>query len=341
MDEEDDFDVLDVVAARSRGLTDAEVQKWEAYELVAAAAQRREEAQVRRTSKEEPKEEDGEFIMNVIRERQALSSQPEALSSQRPAKPSDNQDDHRPEETSMLPGAYAAAPGTELQRRVLVTTSHGKSSSGGSEESSAAVDCSAACEIDGNEASVSGNDGGDLLVVANPVDDTIPNNGIIPVAQDYNNAENNNNRYVQGEESIRQQKTRILVGAIGLAAVIMIVFAVVLLSLTAGKQSAAEEEGDHALLDPNIDDSSTFSPSLVPPSLPPSAAPSQALSAFLEQLPAFTHSTLHNVTSPQGLAFNWLQDYPNVTSLEDWRITQLFALATFFYAFEGPRWRQE
>ena len=83
-----------------------------------------------------------------------------------------------------------------------------------------------------------------------------------------------------------------------------------------------------------------ISPTLSPTSFL-SATPSVFEAGFLDQLPDYTMKSLVNASSPQRLAMNWLQDYPNVTDLEDWRRTQLFVLATLFYSFEGPNWRKD
>jgi hypothetical protein len=40
------------------------------------------------------------------------------------------------------------------------------------------------------------------------------------------------------------------------------------------------------------------------------------------------------------LAWEWLAKHQNITNLPDWRKEQLFALATFYFAFDGEHWNR-
>lgn len=53
-------------------------------------------------------------------------------------------------------------------------------------------------------------------------------------------------------------------------------------------------------------------------------------------VPEFSLAPLKNVSSPQSIAIEWLRNHPDLPSMEDWRKHQLYALATFYYSFEGP-----
>lgn len=55
-------------------------------------------------------------------------------------------------------------------------------------------------------------------------------------------------------------------------------------------------------------------------------------------LPQYSWENIHTFDTPQWHAFQWLSSYPDISALPTWRIQQLFALAAFFFAFEGPRW---
>lgn len=81
----------------------------------------------------------------------------------------------------------------------------------------------------------------------------------------------------------------------------------------------------------------TAAPSTSPPTIAPSAAPSMMLLADLD-LPNYTLESLQDPFSPQSMAYEWLLDHPNATLFPEWRKQQLFAMATFFYAFDGPHW---
>lgn len=72
----------------------------------------------------------------------------------------------------------------------------------------------------------------------------------------------------------------------------------------------------------------------------PSSAPAGALDLLLAELPNHTLESLRSGVTPQYQAYEWLSGHTNVTNLPEWRKKQLFALATFFFAFEGPHWRE-
>ena len=77
------------------------------------------------------------------------------------------------------------------------------------------------------------------------------------------------------------------------------------------------------------------------PSSAPSMAPSSTMDAILELLPTTTVTAIFaNVSSPQHEAYDWLSRQDNLDDLEEWQQVQLFAITTFFYAFEGPHWPQ-
>ena len=47
---------------------------------------------------------------------------------------------------------------------------------------------------------------------------------------------------------------------------------------------------------------------------------------------------MEDISSPQSQALAWLEGHQNLTNLPEWRKRQLFALATFYYSFDGPHW---
>jgi hypothetical protein len=81
----------------------------------------------------------------------------------------------------------------------------------------------------------------------------------------------------------------------------------------------------------------SMSPSMTPSSVP-SSAPTGHLDLLQRDLPIYTQDSLQNSSTPQWKAFDWLSNHQNITNLPEWRKKQLFALATFFYAFEGENW---
>lgn len=70
----------------------------------------------------------------------------------------------------------------------------------------------------------------------------------------------------------------------------------------------------------------------------PSAAPTGAIDPLLRMIPNYSLSSLKDPNSPQSRAFLWLSNHPNISGLPDWRMVQLFSLATFYYSFQGEHW---
>jgi hypothetical protein len=56
-------------------------------------------------------------------------------------------------------------------------------------------------------------------------------------------------------------------------------------------------------------------------------------------LPGDTIAALEDPASPQSFAFEFLRSDAALSSYQDWRIQQRFALATFYYATDGADWR--
>lgn len=74
------------------------------------------------------------------------------------------------------------------------------------------------------------------------------------------------------------------------------------------------------------------------PSSAPSAAPSSVLDLLLDELPNKTVASLQIPNTPQWKAHEWLSRYPNIAGISMWRKKQLFALVTFYHAFNGKNW---
>jgi hypothetical protein len=76
------------------------------------------------------------------------------------------------------------------------------------------------------------------------------------------------------------------------------------------------------------------------PSEAPSPAPTGVLDLLFVDLPLHTQDSIFNGTTPQHQAWEWLSKHQNITNLPDWRKKQLFALAAFYFAFEGEHWNR-
>ena len=91
----------------------------------------------------------------------------------------------------------------------------------------------------------------------------------------------------------------------------------------------------------NQSDEPTASPSISPTFTPSSALSSSRfvyLDHLYDSLPDKTQTRLQSHATPQWKAFNWLSNHQSVTQLPEWRKTQLFVLATFYFSFEGAFW---
>ena len=74
------------------------------------------------------------------------------------------------------------------------------------------------------------------------------------------------------------------------------------------------------------------SPTLSPSSPPTLSKEDHVLALF----PDYTHDALAHIDSPQFQAFEWLMGDPLLETLSDWRLRQRFALASFYFATNGP-----
>ncbi|CAB9508841.1 Leucine Rich Repeat [Seminavis robusta] len=88
-------------------------------------------------------------------------------------------------------------------------------------------------------------------------------------------------------------------------------------------------------------------PSLGGASSPGTANPSELTpfptsspaSGFILGLPAFSVAAIEsNPASPQSLAYQWLEQHPDLSTMPEYRKKQLFAMATFYYSFNGGAW---
>lgn len=84
----------------------------------------------------------------------------------------------------------------------------------------------------------------------------------------------------------------------------------------------------------------TNNPTGVPTAVPTAAVlpVSGAPTMVIPGLSLATQELLTDFSTPQGQAFLWVSDYPDLATLPDWRKQQLFAMATFFRAFNGNNW---
>jgi hypothetical protein len=78
------------------------------------------------------------------------------------------------------------------------------------------------------------------------------------------------------------------------------------------------------------------------PTESPTLVATTGLEQLLDRLSNFSNSTVVNIlqdaSSPQYKAYHWLIGHSNLTAMPEWRKEQRFALATFYWAFQGPSW---
>lgn len=84
----------------------------------------------------------------------------------------------------------------------------------------------------------------------------------------------------------------------------------------------------------------TAVPTLSPTSIP-TTSPSQVPSFHIADMTVDSLTQVQDVSSPQAQAHQWLSNHTNITNMPQWRRSQLFALATFYYTFGGPNWRDD
>lgn len=162
-----------------------------------------------------------------------------------------------------------------------------------------------------------------------------PNTALVEVTPLNEDAQEESSVVAVNEDQITQQRTqrqrleklRRQRDACAGIALVAILLAVVLAVLLTGDSETIMQLENNKREPPTISLSSS-----------PSGAPSSALASFSDNLPQYTQASLQNISSPQSQAMNWVLNYPNFTTFEEWRQRQLFALACFYYSFAGHKW---
>ncbi|CAB9517420.1 expressed unknown protein [Seminavis robusta] len=216
--------------------------------------------------------------------------------------------DGRQRQQVSRPGAYMGAPGEDLQRTTTLNydlVNAGRDTSRPMEMPR--IVHSTVCS-------------GAQLAQANPVEDDDTGNLMHANPVDLEAAQRR-----QQEQKSQQQ--------FGIAALMWLLLAVaIIVGFVVGTQKQKE---------PDVI-SSTETPTAygsMEPSKVPTSAPTGVLDWLLDNLPEYTLASINDGSeTPQWKAWNWLANHQNVTFLPEWRKMQLFALSTFFYAFEGENW---
>ena len=77
----------------------------------------------------------------------------------------------------------------------------------------------------------------------------------------------------------------------------------------------------------------------------PTVAPTSVIDGNLlllqMDLPECSRRSIQNSSTPQWKAWQWLPRFQNFTNYPLWRQKQLFALATFYYSFDGDHWPED
>ncbi|CAB9526342.1 expressed unknown protein [Seminavis robusta] len=209
------------------------------------------------------------------------------------------------------PGAFLGAPGGRLQRNPNLNYGLLGAHNSGTDSGPGDLRVGTAGQISTNEGLVQANaveDDTAELMHANPVD--------LEAAQ---------HRTLQK----KQQQRNFLAAVLWLLLVVAIIVGFVV-----GTQK--NKEPKVVVLE------STEAPTVhgsMQPSEVPSIAPTGSLDLLLDRLPEYTLASINSGSeTPQWKAWWWLANHQNITFLPEWRKTQLFALATFFYAFQGENW---
>jgi len=110
-------------------------------------------------------------------------------------------------------------------------------------------------------------------------------------------------------------------------------------SSSSSSSENASSESAVTMTNPPVDTGATGTDT-TSPSVSLDAETQAKLQTFQESLPEATQVSLRDPTSHQSRALSWLSTHQNLATMEDWRMQQLLALTTFFYAFNGPEWKQ-
>ncbi|CAB9518932.1 expressed unknown protein [Seminavis robusta] len=220
------------------------------------------------------------------------------------------------------PGAYMGAPGEALQRANTLRFSLVGASNAAQDELIGQIsnpeDSFAQTEPhDGAQPSVATANNNSMastndphLAVANLVDEDSDNEQMRPSADPVDL------QAVQQREQNKKRQRHCFV----LFLVMILMVAAITIGTVIGTQKQSE-------------------PDIVMATPTPSSAPTGVLDILLDRLPDYTLASINNGSeTPQWKAWWWLTNHQNVTFLPEWRKMQLFALATFFYAFEGENW---
>ncbi|CAB9513457.1 expressed unknown protein [Seminavis robusta] len=240
---------------------------------------------------------------------------------------------HRQQHQPSRPGAYMGLPGEALQRATTLQYSLVGASATGQGESLVQMgdpdDSSALAEPhDAGPPSSSTNHNipstnDQHLAVADLVLEDPEEEQTRPAADPVDL------QHVQQRERKRKKQRLMFI----LFLVMMLVVAAITVGAVAGTQKKEPEVIVYLSTDaPTVYGSMT-------PSGVPSSAPTGDLDLLFDSLPDYTLASINNGSeTPQWRGWQWLANHQNITFLSDWRKTQLFALATFFYAFEGESW---
>ncbi|CAB9510722.1 Leucine Rich Repeat [Seminavis robusta] len=247
----------------------------------------------------------------VVRQQPSAASTEESTTRQ-----SQNEEDSEDEELGNTMTLPRLARESNIERQVQPGAI---SAGGGPDNNNPPTHASDSSESIISSPSEEGNDG---LAVANLVsEENQKDPQELPQARD-NNVESEDR---QREERMKQFKTKVLLGVIGLLGIILVLVAIV----TPSKKQENED----------------FVPTATP-SEPPSNAPSQAPSSYAHSLlslfPAETVTAiLNNEDSPQSKAYRWLlKDIESLPDLSNARSLQRFVLATLYFATSGDNWKK-
>ena len=125
----------------------------------------------------------------------------------------------------------------------------------------------------------------------------------------------------EAERKARTKRLTFVCGSLGLVMLLMVVLLLVFLrpvNTTMETDEANDEEG--------LERETEFQ---------------LAQNNLIKILPSYTVDAIESSSdSPPSLAYQWLRNDTALASYPEWRLIQRFALATFFYATEGPkRWK--
>ncbi|CAB9514816.1 Leucine Rich Repeat [Seminavis robusta] len=138
--------------------------------------------------------------------------------------------------------------------------------------------------------------------------------------------------FQNAQEGAGKNHRTMLLAGLGVLLLVVIISVAVSVGSRSSDQTG-EQEAQKIYINVNVTDA---------PTLAPSGAPTVYYDlGLIAGLPNFTLASFQDQTSPQSLAYRWVSKDPDLSSYNNSRRLQRFALATLYFATEGEEWNDQ